>query len=68
MLLSAKSGAKLLLFYKKTSNSDRKMSDFFVISKIMRTFATQKGVYASTGIMARETAAVSKTEIITNKR
>ena len=30
------------------------MSDFFVISKIMRTFATQKGVYASTGIMARE--------------
>ena len=41
---------------------------FFVISKIMRTFATQKGVYASTGIMARETAAVSETEIITNKR
>ena len=33
------------------------MSEFFVISKIMRTFATQKGVYASTGIMARETAA-----------
>lgn len=44
------------------------MSDFFVISKIMRTFATQKGVYASTGIIARETAAVSETEIITNKR
>ena len=68
MLLSAKSGAKLLLLYKKTSKSDRKMSEFFVISKIMRTFATQKGVYASTGIMARETAAVSETEIITNKR
>lgn len=44
------------------------MSDFFVISKIMRTFATQKGVYASTGIMAREMAAVLETEIITNKR
>ena len=68
MLLSAKSGAKLILFYKKTYYSDRKLSEFFVISKIMRTFATQKGVYASTGIMARETAAVSETEIITNKR